>query len=200
MRFGVEMMFSSVRKNPQLNLKLHRLADLWLFAGLQLAQRQNHVELAAGEVDLVVAGAFHVDSPAVGFDNALRQRQPKSRAAALETGLAGGMFAQITGLVELGEDDLAEGRVHAHAGIAEDQLHAAAGQVEDGRDGAPADGDFPAVGRKLHRVADDVMEQFSQQVGVRFDRRQPGEVQSQHLLALLDRANLFETDFLDEMS
>ena len=76
-----------------LNLEFYRCACLLFCAVFHLAQRQDHMELAAGEVDLVIAGAFHVDAPAVRFDDAFRQRQSEACAAAFEASLTGGVFA-----------------------------------------------------------------------------------------------------------
>ena len=66
------------------------------------------MELAAREIDFIVAGALHPDAPAMRFDNAFGERQSQPCAAAFETGFAGGVLAQLAGLVELGEDEVAD--------------------------------------------------------------------------------------------
>ena len=74
-------------------------------------------------IDLIVAGTFHPDAPAVRLDNAFRERQSQARAASLEAALAGGVFSQFTGLIELGEDHFLEIGVHAYARIADNRLY-----------------------------------------------------------------------------
>ena len=64
------------------------------------------MELAAGEVHFIIAGAFHPDVAAMGFDDALRESQSQPGTAAFKAGLACGMLGQFPGLVELAEDDI----------------------------------------------------------------------------------------------
>ena len=116
------------------------------------------MELTAGKIDLIIPGAFHVDSPAMRFDDTLGQCQPQTGSATFEACLAGGMFAQLAGLVEFGKDDLAEGRVHSHAGVADDDLDCAVGKVHNGRDVMTGNGDLSVVGCEFDCIANDVVE------------------------------------------
>ena len=83
------------------------------------------MELAARKVDFIVAGALYPDAPAVRFHDAFGKRQSQPCAAAFETGLAGGVLTQLTGLVELGEDQVAVFGGYAHARITDCDLYAA---------------------------------------------------------------------------
>ena len=116
------------------------------------------MELTAGKVDFVIARAFHVNSPAMRFDNSFCKRQPQACTAAFEAGLAGRVLAQFTGLIEFCEDDLAEIRVYTDACVSDDDLKTAVGQVNDRGDAVPGDGDLSIIGREFDRVADQVME------------------------------------------
>ena len=75
------------------------------FAVLQLGKRQDDVELTAGEIDFIITRAFNPDASTMRLDNTFGESQSQTSAAAFEACLAGGMFPQLTGLIELGEDD-----------------------------------------------------------------------------------------------
>ena len=115
------------------------------------------MELTAGEMDFIIAGAFHPNTPAVRLDDAFGKRQSQSRTAAFEARFAGGMLAHIAWLVELGEDDLTEIRIHAHARIADNDLHAAIGQVNQVRDDAAGDADLSFIWGEFDGIGGQVM-------------------------------------------
>ena len=116
------------------------------------------MKLTAGEIDLIITRAFHKNMSAVRFNESFGKRQSESRAAALETSLAGGVFAQIAGLIELAEYDLAEIRVNAHAGITDHDLNRAVRQVGDAGDVPSIDRDPAAVGCEFNGIGDQMME------------------------------------------
>ncbi len=116
------------------------------------------MELTAWEVDLVIAGAFHVNASTMRFNDAFGKSQPQACAAAFEAGFAGGVFAQLARLIELRKYDLAEVRVYAYACIADDDFHSASGKVKDGWDAVACDGNFSIIGREFDRIANDMVE------------------------------------------
>ena len=146
------MLFGSTKLN------FDRFANTLGFARFKRGQRQDDVELTAGEVDLVIAGAFNPDAPAMRFDDAFGKCQPQTGAATFETRFAGGMLAEFAGLIELGENDLAQVRVYTYTGITDDDLNTTIGKVDDRRNVFACNGDPAVVGREFDRVANKVME------------------------------------------
>ncbi len=163
-----------------------------------IVERQDHVEITAREVDFVIALALHPDPPAVRLDDALRERQSQPGAAALETGLAGGMLGEVARLVELAEDDILGSRLHAHAGIAHGDLDSAIGQFGAVRgQHASRHRHLTIVRRELDRIRQQVLEEFLEQVGVSLGKRQGRDVDRQRLLAFDKRFLQFIADGLD---
>ena len=83
------------------------------------------MEFTAGEIDFIISLALHPDPSAVRLHDAFGESQSKSRSAALEAGLAGGVLGDVARLVKLAEDNILGSRIHAHARITDNDLNAA---------------------------------------------------------------------------